>query len=52
LKSSEDEVRKASARLYPALNRMSNGDAVPVSDIWSHGASVAAMRAIGGLLIG
>jgi ketosteroid isomerase-like protein len=50
--SAEDEVRKASERFYVALNRMANGDALPMSDIWSHGAAVTAMHPIGGRQVG
>ena len=34
--SSENDVRKASEKLYAALNRMLDGDAGPLADIWSH----------------
>lgn len=46
--SSEDEVRKASAQFYAALNRMVDGDAAPLSAIWSHSATVSTMHPIGG----
>jgi ketosteroid isomerase-like protein len=46
--SAEDEVREASKQFYAALNRMANGDAGPVADIWSHDADVTAMHPIGG----
>jgi len=39
----EDEVRAASARFYSALDRMLNGDAGPLGDIWSHSATVTTM---------
>jgi ketosteroid isomerase-like protein len=48
----EDEVRAASAKLYAALNRMLNGDAGSLTDIWSHGASVTTMHPIGGREVG
>ena len=38
--STEDEVRKASQQFYAALNRMANGDAGSMADIWSHSATV------------
>jgi len=44
--STENEVRKASEKFYAALNRMVNGDAGLLVDIWSHGepASPLTMR--------
>jgi ketosteroid isomerase-like protein len=50
--STEDEVRKASRRFYAGLNRMANGDAAPLADIWSHGESVTAMHPVGGREVG
>jgi ketosteroid isomerase-like protein len=50
--STEDEVRKASEQFYAALNRMANGDARPLSDIWSQGAAVTTMHPIGGRQVG
>ena len=50
--SREDEIRKASAQFYVALNRMLNGDAQPLSDIWSHGPTVTTMHPIGGRQVG
>ena len=38
--ATQDEVRKASEQFYAALNRMLNGDAGPLADIWSHSAAV------------
>jgi len=46
--SSEDEVRKASEQFYAALNRMLDGDATPLADIWSHDADVTTLHPIGG----
>jgi ketosteroid isomerase-like protein len=46
--SSEDEVRTASAQFYAGLNSMMAGDAAPLADAWSHGASVSTMHPIGG----
>lgn len=46
--STENEVRKASEQFYAALNRMVNGDAGPLVDIWSHSATVTTMHPIGG----
>ena len=48
----EEEVRKASKQFYTGLNRMINGDAGPLADIWSHGADVTAMHPIGGRQVG
>jgi ketosteroid isomerase-like protein len=50
--STEDKVRKASAQFYAALNRMANGDARPLADIWSQGADVTTMHPIGGMEVG
>jgi ketosteroid isomerase-like protein len=50
--STEDEVRKASEQFYAALNRMANGDASPLADIWSQGAGVTTMHPIGGREVG
>ena len=50
--STEDEVRQASKRFYAALNRMANGDASPMADVWSHSASVTTMHPIGGREVG
>jgi ketosteroid isomerase-like protein len=50
--STEDEVRQASKQFYAALNRMVNGDAKALADIWSHSAAVAAMHPIGGRSVG
>lgn len=50
--TTEDEVRKASMQFYAALNRMANGDARPLADIWSHSASVTTMHPIGGRQVG
>jgi ketosteroid isomerase-like protein len=50
--STDNEVRKASEQFYNALNRMANGDAEPLADIWSHSPTVTAMHPIGGREIG
>lgn len=50
--STEDEVRKASTQFYAALNRMLNGDAGPLGEIWSQGTDVSTMHPIGGREIG
>jgi ketosteroid isomerase-like protein len=50
--STEDEIRKASKQFYAALNRMANGDANLLADIWSHSAAVTAMHPIGGRQVG
>ena len=50
--STEDEVRKASEQFYAALNRMLNGDAGPLADIWSHSAAVTTMHPIGAREVG
>ena len=48
----EDEVRAASDKFYSALNRMLNGDAGPLGDIWSHSATVTTMHPTGGREVG
>ena len=50
--SAENEVREASTQFYAALNQMLNGDAGPLSDIWSHGSTVTTMHPIGGRQVG
>jgi ketosteroid isomerase-like protein len=50
--STEDEVRKASEQFYAALNRMANGDARSLGDVWSQGADVTTMHPIGGREVG
>jgi ketosteroid isomerase-like protein len=50
--STEDEVRNASAKFYAALNRMVDGDAAQLADIWSHSESVTTMHPIGGEQVG
>ena len=50
--STEDEIRNASKQFYAGLNRMANGNAGPLADIWSHRADVTAMHPIGGRQIG
>lgn len=50
--TAEDEVRAASADFYAALNRMVNGDARSLGDIWSHSATVTTMHPIGGRDVG
>lgn len=50
--ATEDEVRKASDKFYAALNGMITGDAGPMGEIWSHGATVTTMHPIGGREVG
>lgn len=50
--AAEDEVRAASATFYAALNRMLNGDAASLGDIWSHSTTVTTMHPIGGRDVG
>ena len=47
-----DEVRQASERFYAALNRLVNGDAGPMGDVWSQGADATTMHPIGGRQVG
>lgn len=51
-KKPQNEVRKASEQFYAALNRMLNGDAGPLTAIWSHSAAVTTMHPIGGREVG
>jgi ketosteroid isomerase-like protein len=48
----QKDVRAASEQFYSALNRMLNGDASPLGDIWSHSATVKTMYPIGGREVG
>jgi ketosteroid isomerase-like protein len=50
--TTEDDVRAASTKFYSALNRMLNGDASLLEDIWSHSATVTTMHPIGGREVG
>ena len=50
--STVDEVRKASNQFYAALNKMTNGNAQSLSDIWSHNSEVTTMHPIGGRQVG
>ncbi len=50
--STEIEVCKASEQNYAAMNRMLNGDAAPLADIWSHSTAVSTMHPIGGRQVG
>jgi hypothetical protein len=46
--SAEDEVRQASDQFYAALNRMLNGDAGPMMEVWSHSSDVTTMHPVVG----
>jgi len=50
--SAETEGRQASVAFYAALNRMANGDAGALAEVWSHGAEVTTMHPIGGREVG
>lgn len=50
--SAEGEVRHASSQFYAALNRMVNGNAQSLTDIWSHSPAVTTMHPIGGRQVG
>ncbi len=50
--TTEDEVHAASEKFYAALNRMLNGDAGSLGDIWSHSSTVTTMHPIGGREVG
>src|SRR5689334_3769302 len=50
--TAEAEVRSASDKFYAALNQMIKGDAGPMVNVWSHGATVTTMHPIGGREVG
>jgi ketosteroid isomerase-like protein len=50
--SIEDEVGKASDQFYAALNRLFNGNADSMEDIWSHDSTVTALHPIGDRTVG
>jgi uncharacterized protein (TIGR02246 family) len=50
--SAENEVRAASKQFYAALNSMANGDARPMTEIWSQSADATTMHPIGGRQVG
>ena len=50
--STEDEVRQASDQFYAALNRMLNGDAGPMMEVWSHNSDVTTMHPVEGQQVG
>lgn len=50
--TTEDDVRAASDTFYDALEQMTNGEAGPLSDIWSHRDDVTTMHPIGGREVG
>jgi ketosteroid isomerase-like protein len=52
MRTAEDEVREASEHFYAGLNRMANGDASGLGDIWSQGAEATTMHPIGGREVG
>ena len=43
-----DEIRRASAKFYNAINSMANGDDTPMQDAWIKGDDVTAQHPIGG----
>jgi ketosteroid isomerase-like protein len=49
---SDKDVRAASESFYAALNRMLNGNAASLADIWSHSADVTTQHPIGGREVG
>jgi ketosteroid isomerase-like protein len=48
----EDEIQQASEQFYAAINRAINGDAGPMTEVWSHGSDVTTMHPLGGREIG
>jgi ketosteroid isomerase-like protein len=49
---SDKDVRVASETFYAALNRMLNGNAASLAEIWSHSADVTTLHPIGGREVG
>ena len=50
--SVENEVGKASDQFYAALNRLFNGNADSMEDIWSHDSTVTVLHPIGDRTVG
>lgn len=50
--STEDEVRQACDQYYVALNRVANGDAGPMMEIWSHSPDVTVLHPLAGVTVG
>lgn len=50
--SATNDVQQVSSRFYAALNRMMEGDAGAMAEVWSHGATVSTMHPIGGCEVG
>ena len=48
----EDEVRQTSEQFYASLNRLINGDRVPMMEVWSHGSDVSTMNPRGRVNVG
>lgn len=49
---SADSVRRASSQFYTALNKMVNGDAKPMAEIWAHDDEVTTMHPVGSREVG
>lgn len=49
---SEAEIRAASDGFYSALNKMANGDASSMADVWANSENVTSMHPIGGREVG
>ena len=50
--ATEDDVRQASDQFYAALNSLLNGDAQPMTNVWSHEQDVSTMHPLGGRELG
>jgi ketosteroid isomerase-like protein len=50
--STEDEVRQASDQFYAALNRLLNGDAALMMEVWSHSPDVTVLHPVAGVTVG
>jgi ketosteroid isomerase-like protein len=50
--STEDEVLQVSEQFYAALNRVLNGDAEPMIEVWSHSSDVTTLHPTGGREVG
>ena len=44
----ENEIRQASEQFYAALNRVINGNAGSMMEVWPHGSDVTALHPLGG----
>jgi ketosteroid isomerase-like protein len=50
--STQDKVHETSKRFYEALNRLLDGDASFLTDVWSHNEAATTMHPVGGRQVG